>query len=477
MEGFVTIRTTFGGYLKVWMVLDAQQLSYYDDFDLPNQKPKKLKGTMNVKDAEVKKNSDDNANIKHGLKIKATHTKGGNVSKLQCALPDAAICSAWYNALNRAVKLHTEEEDRANKPMEYKKTLQLDEKPGEKLTQSAIAKAYKKICLTAHPDKGGDPAVFNQVRHAYTELMALQQSIDEKESTVAVQFEALIEKVPGLGLGISVVEDKLKRQIVVSSVNEKTKIHGITEDSHGAIRAGDILVGIENDDCSLWWLSRIRARLDNYRIAMNEKVLLTFERRIHKDDLDNYMKESQQKATENSDCDDDGDKSGESDEEKSESEEDENVPHSQQEAEDLIEKKRREAEAFADQNKKPTLDDTHDENNKSSPAKSVEEKEEEKPLPTIILSPPPPPAESGDDESVPPAPPALNLSPYSQVSSEGPFDPPKRRAAVTLQLDEDEEDEDEVEVEYVMKEDYDAQTQELQRTKSDLEEIRIQAFG
>jgi hypothetical protein len=505
MEGFVTIRTTFGGYLKVWMVLDCQQLSYYEDFDLPNQCPKKLKGSMNVRDAEIKKFSDDNSNIKHGLKIKAT-AKGGKVSKLQCAMPDAAICSSWYNSLNRAINLHKEDEDRMNRPLEYKKTLQIEDKQGEKLTQGMIAKAYKKLCLSAHPDKGGDPAVFNQIRHAYTELMAIQQMSDERDNTVALQYEALVEKVSGLGLGISVVEDKLKRQIVVSSVNDKIRIHGITEDSHGEIKAGDILVGIDHDDCSLWWLSRIRARLDNYRIPMNDKVLLTFERRIHKDDLDAYLQKSQEAVSDQDDSDHDEDDDEEQkdsqgnsnhgedhDESDVDDHEDENTPHSQQEAENLTERTRRETENKEKdpmENESSNLDEELQQQQPDIIDRKKEflerrrrqqEKTDQHSNSPIIMSPHQPILIPNDDDSIPPPAPPLNISPHSQISESSARGPPVRRTSLHLfdddgDGDDGNNDESEIEVEYVLKEDYDLQNKELKQLKIDFEEIQIQSF-
>lgn len=303
MEGFLTIVRggLGGGAVRAWAVLDAQQLSYYEDFDLQAQCPRRFRGSLPVREATVEKFSDAEHGLPFALKVRAAASKESktqHAQKLVCACEDAAQCSAWYNALQRASKAHKEDEARLTKPLEHKKTLGLAHVEDGELTQNMISRAYKKLCLSAHPDKGGDPDTFNRIREAYLPLLSHQQMVDELRATESVQFEALVEKVPGSGLCIGVMEDKLKRQIIVQSVGEKARIHGITEESQGEIRPGDVLIGIDKDDVSLWWLSRVRARLDNFRIPPGETVLLTFERRVRREELDEYMAIAHAKANE-----------------------------------------------------------------------------------------------------------------------------------------------------------------------------------
>jgi hypothetical protein len=54
------------------------------------------------------------------------------------------------------------------------------------------------------------------------------------------------------------------------------------------VHQGDALVAIDEDDCSNWPLSRVRARLGNLRVPIGKEVHLTFERRI----VDNEDRES-----------------------------------------------------------------------------------------------------------------------------------------------------------------------------------------
>jgi len=68
--------------------------------------------------------------------------------------------------------------------------------------------------------------------------------------------------------------------VLVQSLQDNIILHGISPEGDGSIRAGDALVLIDNDDCSCWPLSRIRARLNNFRIPVGNTVRLTFERRV-----------------------------------------------------------------------------------------------------------------------------------------------------------------------------------------------------
>lgn len=79
---------------------------------------------------------------------------------------------------------------------------------------------------------GGDPDTFNKINAAYTRLIDLQTYFDELSTTKLINYEVILQKLrDSTGLGISVSEDKMKRQVVVQRVDEKAKIVGITEES------------------------------------------------------------------------------------------------------------------------------------------------------------------------------------------------------------------------------------------------------
>lgn len=273
MEGFAVIHSRFS-HSTVWLVLDGQHLTYYDKLDLSAQQPKGLRGSLNVRDAIVVKL--DREVLRNGIKVRSQ--KG----KLTFACPDEQAWGYWFVAIGKAAVLHMKESEQQQKLARLKSLLEIT--PEMTMSKALISRAYKKLSLKAHPDKGGDPTVFHEIREAYGTLLAMQVDIDDLANSDLVHYEATIEKKPGVGLGISVTEDPIRRQLLVSSVHANTKINFLSEESMGEIRMGDALIGIDVDDCTRWPLLRVKARLDNNRVPLYHTVVLTFERRVPKDD-------------------------------------------------------------------------------------------------------------------------------------------------------------------------------------------------
>lgn len=219
MEGYlrVQLKRFFGGPVQRWVVLDGQQITFYDHLDLENQVAVGVKATFLVQNADIVKFSD--SKIEYGLAIKAGNT---NI-KFDCENP--STCSTWYNSLLRATKLHTEENARDAANLHNCRILELDEEKDE-LSTKKIAKAYRKLCLIKHPDKGGSIASFNEIKDAYNTLMAQYSNIEEIENCTVVIYEAIIEKIEVVGLGLVVAEDKIRQQIVVQRVAENTQLIG-----------------------------------------------------------------------------------------------------------------------------------------------------------------------------------------------------------------------------------------------------------
>jgi hypothetical protein len=152
MDGYLRLKSKLGGFSRVWVVLDGQNLSYYELFDVKDQKPKKIKGSLDIKDAEIIKITGDSA-IKFGVKVRAA--KG----KVTFACSDANLCNAWFNILFRCTKLHEEEEERRRRPIQCREVLGIPEEKYGKLTKEMIGRAYKRLCLKEHPDKGGNSEI------------------------------------------------------------------------------------------------------------------------------------------------------------------------------------------------------------------------------------------------------------------------------------------------------------------------------
>lgn len=101
--------------------------------------------------------------------------------------------TTWYQCLLRATKLHEAQISR-NKEMEQcARLLGIDSTV--KLSQRVVSRAYRKICLKAHPDKGGDAERFNEISAAHTKLMAIQADIEAREQSDEIEYEAIVEKV------------------------------------------------------------------------------------------------------------------------------------------------------------------------------------------------------------------------------------------------------------------------------------------
>jgi hypothetical protein len=280
MEGYLSIVTK--GFAttrlrKVWVVLDRQQLTWYDHLDLTDQLPKKLKGVMFIRDAVLKKVAD--TNTAHALSIECDAVK----TVFYCE--NATVCSNWYKALTRCITIHNEIAQKDALPKRY--TQQLSLPLDEELTKANIAKAYKRLCLKEHPDKGGNPEEFNKIKEAYNYLVTRQTYIDEMDNTVPIQYEATIVKQAGkVGFGMSVNDDRANERLLVGKVQDDIIIVDISEESGGKIKPGDRIIGIDHDDCSHWMMSRLVPRLGLTRIPVGGTTVFTFERRVSPDELD-----------------------------------------------------------------------------------------------------------------------------------------------------------------------------------------------
>ena len=203
MEGYVFIKSSFSS-LKVWAVLDEQQLTYYEDIDLTEQRCKNARNNFNLQNAVVTKVSSDSSSIKYGIKIKCVN---GSSTSMDCREPKA--WNTWFGVLSEAKHLHEEREKAMMLPRIYCEQLKIDTSAG--LSKELISKAYKKLCLKAHPDKGGSVSNFNLIYEAYNGLMAIQREVDERENSRVVDYEVILEKGgEGVGLGLVVFEDKVK---------------------------------------------------------------------------------------------------------------------------------------------------------------------------------------------------------------------------------------------------------------------------
>ena len=195
MEGYLVVRHWGGRTEKLWVILDGQQLSCYEKFDRVLQEPINTKKVLQIKNATINKwnntNSKKDKEITYGVHITCENSKKKKV--FECH--DSNSWSAWFGALEVATQLHVEEQSHHEAPLLNARLLGLEQEYIEsELTLHKISRAYKKLCLKAHPDKGGDVSKFNQINNAYSNLQAYQSEEELKKRCDLIDYEVVIEK-------------------------------------------------------------------------------------------------------------------------------------------------------------------------------------------------------------------------------------------------------------------------------------------
>ena len=185
--------------------------------------------------------------------------------------------SSWYSALLKSTTLHTTKEELLEAPKKHRVCLGLP--VNGSLQKKDITRAYKKACLKHHPDRGGDKEEFNRIQDAYSAIMSIHEIEEVEQNSILIDYEAILVKDAQCGLGIAVKEDA-KGRVAISKIDAKVNIASMSEEAEGAIHIGDVIVSIDDDDCSDWPLSRIKGRLGPSRVQAGGQVLFTFERRI-----------------------------------------------------------------------------------------------------------------------------------------------------------------------------------------------------
>uniref|UniRef100_A0A7S2BF56 J domain-containing protein n=1 Tax=Octactis speculum TaxID=3111310 RepID=A0A7S2BF56_9STRA len=142
-----------------------------------------------------------------------------------------------------------------------------------------IDKAHRRLCLKAHPDKGGDPALFDKIQEAYGVICSVREKEEEEKMYTALVYQATVVKGPlGIGLGLVVTENQKNGTINVTKVNPKINCK-YSKESGGKIMIGDTLTAIGKDKIPGWPLNRVVERLNDFRVPVGSSILFTFSRR------------------------------------------------------------------------------------------------------------------------------------------------------------------------------------------------------
>lgn len=286
MEGWVfwKVKRFFSSkYEKIWAELDQQTLYIYDQFDIIKDCPLNIKTTINIKDAELIKRNDAKYQVKDAVQLITAQFEGSKKRKLVFDCSDDISCSQWFSAFKKAISLHNEEQERLALPIKCCTIMQID--PYAPRSETILKRQYKKLSLTHHPDRGGNPNGFAQINQAYNSLLALQVEEDEKSNCSLLYYDVSICKGgDGIGLGITLLEDKIRGQVVIQSVLENIIIHEFYDKLVSSINPGDAIVAINGVPCRTWFLSRLKARLNHLRVPVGTSVTIKFERRVFDDD-------------------------------------------------------------------------------------------------------------------------------------------------------------------------------------------------
>jgi hypothetical protein len=276
MEGFLEKKgsgeSAFGrrNWKSRWFVLEGSTLFYYDDFDSAKGVPAALKGTHDVMGCEV-------TQISHHDRQHVFIVSSPDKKVHQMSAPSEKVMNLWIKAIAHAIS-------GKGFGINYGEHYQmLGLKEEDKPDLSTINRAYRKLALKMHPDKGGDVFQFKKLQDAFD---ALAEKLDDEAQEAqydAVEFSLTIKKGgKGVGFGMVVVEDSKKGHVLVKKTLPSMQVVSLDKVAEGMVKPGDRLVSIGNDDSANWPLSRVNQRLNDFRVPINSIIVLKFVRKFLK---------------------------------------------------------------------------------------------------------------------------------------------------------------------------------------------------
>lgn len=259
-------------YKRRWVELQDQELTVYEDAVVIRPPMKKKEGfTLSGCVVEQIQEEEENFVIKISPPADS-EDKTLPQRAYRFAAEDENTMNMWINALKV-------EADPSNaRDVSFKaqvKTLGLRPRfDGAPNTKAEIVKAYRKAVVTAHPDKGGDEVLFQRIQSAYDK--AVKYVEDYAADVHPTEYKVSIKKTVEVGIGIKVVEEDNTGEVIIRGMHENCVVNEIGDSAGGTLAEGDVLVKIEDDDVSEYRFSRIRQRLNEFRVPTGSDVVLTF---------------------------------------------------------------------------------------------------------------------------------------------------------------------------------------------------------
>jgi len=282
MEGYLYKKGTGSSAIgrknwkRRWFLLEGAALSYYESFNHDTGEPIDLKGTVQVNSLRIEP-------VMHKDYRFTFVAKDEQLQKtiLFLRADEKNSMDLWIRTLSAASKSDANPLSRGKQLSQSYELLELN--PSDPHTLQQVNKAYRRLCLKHHPDKGGSTAVFTSIKSAY-QLVAAKLEKDEEHFRYNVAtFEVVLKKgAAGEGIGLVVMEDEQKNELTVKSLSSKICIVSIKGLVNDTIRIGDRVMKVGRVDVSSIPLIRLGQKLSDALVPPKTTVTLTFSRRIPK---------------------------------------------------------------------------------------------------------------------------------------------------------------------------------------------------
>ena len=309
MEGYLYLKVG-RSFVHTYVVLEGQQLQYYESVDVEKQKFKVSKGVQNILDVEVVPVKEPNRKFCLGILY-----PDGVITILDCE--QRSMRKFWIDAIRDASLLHIKLHEIQSTLSAFRNRLGLH--PDHMSSRAQIEDAYKIACIDAIKNAPHNPKnkrnyqpfdsyeligngtfdilnrshrkgldketiqILHMAKEAKEALLIVEDDAYKRRIGTIVDYEVIIVKGrDGVGLGIEVEESEFLAtpRLEVVGISDTLHVLGYTEEAQGTIKIGDVLIGIDHDNCADWPLSRVRARLGTLRLPPGHSTTLTFERVI-----------------------------------------------------------------------------------------------------------------------------------------------------------------------------------------------------
>jgi hypothetical protein len=184
MEGFL-LKKGFGTkWNRRWCIIDGEFLNYYEDFDRIKDRPSNSRGIVTLRYAEIE--ASEVSSRSYCIYVK---TNAGREMYFDALNENAR--GIWLKAFQKASTYYDTQNERQEEISNAFSILELDYPHDPNLTVGQANKIFKKKSLRAHPDKGGDINLFNQLCQAFNVVSEILENEERMKEEKVVEFEVI----------------------------------------------------------------------------------------------------------------------------------------------------------------------------------------------------------------------------------------------------------------------------------------------